>query len=136
MADKAEPILRCELLRWLAMDAIGGGWFSEYDVINYGPPNHPVRKYRSSRAHYGLALVYLTRTTCQEIVRRLLDGADQSLAFAGANVYIDCWPDIHREYNEFGWDVAETVHFSTRSVEDAGIVVPKHRLIDNCGRAF
>lgn len=119
----ADPVDQIRRMRWLALAVAGGGWFCEYDVMNYGftpPPRNPGFSARSYAP--GNPLVYLNKAVCQDIVRCLLGGASEFRAFKEACVYCDCWVDHHVDYGSQFRDTSKTVHF------DSDSILERHRL--------
>lgn len=127
------------LVRWLALAEAGGGWFCDYDVMNFDfrvPSRCDERHSRSysEEAAFG----YLSHEDALRVVKLFLDSEhflrDHELLTA-ARIYQDRWPKMHVALGEDGWRDARTVHFGTEAIRNHyGFFVLKHRAIDACGR--
>jgi hypothetical protein len=139
-------------LRWLALDAAGGGWMSDYDVINFAMAPHtrafpfeiPERNYvpcvsfstaAGARRPIQLILEYPTNKVlwpAQDghvsdmliFQNRLINGMDLGKSEVGAVV---------REYHEADWMDFPLTHFSAGVTRQAGHST-KIQAIFNCGR--
>ena len=122
--------------KWLALALQGGGWMSEYDVINYGFTSQDRRRMD------GVILVDVDHVPC--VVRATMTGSDKIISAAiaeggsarsyfqkrqfGKNTPKDCV-----EFGNPGWQEAPLVHFSQRSCAAAGFASKREAML-HCGR--
>jgi hypothetical protein len=126
------------LVRWLALAEVGGGWFCEYDVINFSFQPQSAGGSRSFSP--GNSLVYLKSSEVKRVVRTFLANdfmiTDVRL-FHYADIHIDYCPAKHVDFGDAGWCNADTVHFGCDAIQSQfGFSVSKYRVVDSCGRTI
>lgn len=107
------------VLRWLALEKMGGGYLVDYDLINFGFAPH---RCADSLVWAGLSapIAWATRAGARAAVARLLAGG-----FLASPIGFGT-----SEFGSSDWHEANLVHFSTAACGG----VPKHKAILACGR--
>lgn len=123
-------------IRYCALEAIGGGLFTDYDNINYGlKPDHlwHICKYNDLIRLFRGGFFYMTKNGCAKFINTILTPGTQYRAcfILGQQPHVCdvCYLDylnvpiingLSVLYREYGWETAPTVHYSNDSVAGFG----------------
>lgn len=90
--ESVHPRIACRFTRWCALHAAGGGWMSDYDVLNKGFTPKMASEIEALHqlqlvAGAGSYIFYATKEKAEEVIRKFIDNP----------VSVDGWPKFESD---------------------------------------